>query len=294
VLIHFRQGRVFLAAAGLVLSAAPAHAIFDDLEVGPRARALGGSYAGLSEDATGVHYNPAGLVRMTDYDFYATLFYPYDQRFLLVNAVSVAIPAGTWGTVGVGYTDFRVEYQDVTLSVERTFTVAHGIRLMEDLTSSLAFGYALHVYNLDYPTVSVSGVDLGSETTVGLDIGFAARLYDRTTAGVYFTNVNNPEMGDPVATDLPQRVSGGIAYRPYDGVVTAVEIEKELGEDIQYHGGVEFRVADPLALRFGASSHPNLFDVGAGLHYGNAQVDLTYTHHPVLDHTLHYGVGLRF
>lgn len=293
-LIHFRRGGAFLCVVGFVLGAAPAHAIFDDLELSPRARGLGGSYAGLSGDAAGVHYNPAGLVNVTDYDFYASLFYPHDQRFLLVNTVAVAIPAGNWGTVGFGYTDFRVDYKGTTLSIERTVTFAHGIQLMEDISSSLAFGYALHVYNLDYPTVSVSGLDLGSETTVGLDIGFTARLRERTTAGVFFTNVNNPEMGDPVATDLPQRVSGGFAYRPYEGVITTAEVEKELGEEVQYRGGAEFRIADPLVLRFGASSKPNLFDIGMGLTYSSAKIDITYTHHPVLDQTLHYGLGLRF
>lgn len=291
---RIRRGRVLLPIACLVLGAAPAHAVFDDLELSPRARGLGGSYAGLSADAAGVHYNPAGLSDVKDYDFYTSLFFPFDQRFLRVNATSVAIPAGSWGTVGFGYTDFRVDYQGTVLSIERTLSFAHGFRLMEDISSSLSFGYAVRVYNLDYPTVSVSGLDLGSATAVGLDLGFTARLRDRTTAGVYFTNVNNPEIGDPVATDLPQRVSGGFAYRPYEGVITTAGVEKQLGEDVQFRGGMEFQIVDELALRFGASSKPNLFDVGAGLTYSKAKIDFTFTHHPVLDYTLHYGVGLRF
>ena len=180
------------------------------------------------------------------------------------------------------------------LSIERTISFAHGIRLMEDISSSLSFGYAVRIFNLDYPTASVGGLDLGSATTVGLDLGFTATLRERTTAGVYFTNVNNPELGDPVATDLPQRVSGGFAYRPYDGVITTAEVEKQLGQDVQFRGGMEFQVVEELALRFGASSQPNLFDVGAGLSYSRAQIDFTFTHHPVLKYTRHYGVGLRF
>lgn len=291
---RIRRGRTLLPIACLVLGAAPAHAVFDDLELSPRARGLGGSYAGLSGDAAGVHYNPAGLVSVSDYDFYTSMFYPFDQRFLRVNTVAAAIPAGSWGTVGFGYTDFRVDYQGAVLSIERTVSFAHGIRLMEDISSSLSFGYAVRVFNLDYPTTSVGGLDLGSATTVGLDLGFTATLRDRTTAGVTFTNVNNPEMGDPVATDLPQRVSGGFAYRPYDGVVTTAEIEKQVGQDVQFRGGMEFQVVEELALRFGASSKPNLFHVGAGLSYSRAKIDVTFTHHPVLDYTLHYGVGLRF
>jgi len=270
-----------------------AHAVFDDLELSARARGLGGSYAGLSDRADGVFYNPAGLVNVTDYDFTASLFELFNLSFLRVNAFAVAVPTERWGTFGIGYADLRVEYENTTLSIERTVTASHGIMLMEDLSSSLALGYSVNVYNVDYPTVSVTGLDLGSETTFGLDVGFLAKLQERTTAGVFYKNLNNPEIG-VAATDLPQRISGGLAYRPYDGVITAAEVEKELGEAIQFHGGVEFEVAEPLRLRFGAQTKPNLFDAGVALAYRNLVVDVAYTHHPVLDATLHYGLGIRF
>ncbi len=272
----------------------PAHAVFDDLELGPQARGLGGCASGLSHDATGIAYNPAGLHALERRDFYASMFQPFGAEFTRANFFAFAMPTKKWGSFGVGYTDFRVEYQDVTLSVERSFTVSHAFLAMEDVSSSLAFGYSLNVYNLDYPTVSVSGFDLGSETAFGVDVGVQARLHERTTAGVFAKNVNNPQVGDPVANDLPQRISGGIAYRPYDGVITAAEIEKTIGEDVQIHGGLEFEVAEPLVLRAGAQTKPSLFDVGAGIRYRNVLVDVTYTHHPVLDATLRYGLGVRF
>lgn len=287
--------RVVPAVAGLWLGlAAPAHAVFDDLEMSPRARALGGAYAGLSEDAQAIYYNPAGLAALDGRDLRGTVFQPYGLGFHQANAVAFAMPFADLGTFAVGYADYRAEWEGAVLSIERTFTFGHGVTLMEDLSSGLAFGYNINLYNLDYPTPSVSGFDLGSQYAVGVDVGFVATLRERTTAGIFAKNLNNPTVGDPVEDDLPQRVSGGIAYRPYDGVVTAVEMEKELGEKVQFHGGVEFHVADPLALRFGAQTQPNLFDVGAGLDWRQVRVDLTYTHHPVLDGTVRYGLGLKF
>ncbi|MGH2570024.1 MAG: hypothetical protein ACRDGR_02280 [bacterium] len=290
------RAAALLLASALWLAFVPAASakLFDEYELSARARAHGGSYAGLSGDAAGVYYNPAGLVNLSGLDVQASLFEPWGADFMQVNQIAIARPAGRWGTFGIGYSDFKVRYQDVTLSVERTVTLAHGFTAMEDLSSSLSVGWALNLYNLDYPTPSVSGYDLGSETTFGLDLGVFTSLHERTTAGVYFTNVNNPEMGDPVARDLPQGARGGVAYRPYDGVVTAFEIGKQLGEEIRYFGGMEFQVAEPLALRFGAQSKPNLLNVGVGLHYANLTLDVAYTHHPVLDPTLHYGLALRF
>ncbi len=293
--INQRMTAALLVALGLGLGFAPqADAVFDDLEVGPRARGLGGSYAGLSDDATGLFYNPAGLVGVESMDAYLSVFRPFNYGFSQASVAALAIPTEDWGTIAIGYSGFRVDYEGTVLSAEHTFTLGQSLMLMEDLSSSLAFGYAVNVFYLDYPTLSVGGYDLGSETTYGIDIGFQARLRDRTTAGVFVKNLNNPAIGDPVESDLPQRISGGMAYRPYDGVVTAVEVEKEVGEDIQFHGGVEFRIAEPLVLRFGAQSKPNLFDAGAGIAYRDVKIDFTYTHHPVLDATFHYGLGLRF
>jgi len=290
------SGATALAGVVLALGLAPAAraAFFDEEELSARARALGGSYSALSGDAAGVHYNPAGLVDLPGIDVQASTFDPWGAAFARVSELAAAMPTERWGTFGVGYSDFKVRYQDVTLSVERTVTLSHGFTVMEDLSSMLAFGWSLNLYNLDYPTPSVSGYDLGSETTFGLDLGVFARLRQRTTGGVYFTNVNNPEMGDPVSSDLPQGVRGGVAYRPYDGVVTTFDIGKQIGQDIRYFGGIEFRVAEPLHLRFGAQSKPNLLNVGIGLNYSNLKLDIAYSHHPVLDPTLHYGLGLRF
>ncbi|MDP6528299.1 MAG: hypothetical protein QF819_10100 [Gemmatimonadota bacterium] len=294
-MIRFRSGRCLLTALLLVvLQAASAGAVFDDLEVSPRARGLGGCYAGLSSEATGVFYNPAGLVNTEGRNAYLSMFRPFDMPFSRVNLFAYSTPVQGWGTVGVGYSDFRVDYLDTVLEVERTLTFSHAFDLMRDLSSGLAFGYSVNIYNLDYPTVSVTGFDLGSETTVGLDIGFVAQLRERTTAGFFVENLNNPSMGDPVGVDLPQRVSGGMAYRPYDGVITAFEVEKQLGQEIQFHGGMEFEVSKPLVIRVGAQTKPNLLDVGVGLNFGMAKLDVTYTHHPVMDATIHYGLGLHF
>jgi hypothetical protein len=291
---HLSGAVLPLAIAVLAAAATPALAVFDDLEHSLRARALGGAYAGLSDDASAVFYNPAGLASLHARSFEGTFFEPYNLGFQKANAFAVAVPTGQWGTFAVGYSDFRVDYLGATLSIEQTFSFSQAIQLMQDIESALSFGYNLNVYRLDYPTRSVSGVDLGSENALGIDIGFQAKLRDRTTAGIFAKNINAPTMGDPVQSDLPQRVSGGVAYRPYDGVITVAEMEKELGQEVQFHGGVEFRVVEPLTLRFGAQTKPNLFDVGVGLEYSQVTLDFTFTNHPVLDETFRYGVGIRF
>ena len=48
-----------LLAGAMLLAASPGHAVFDKIELSPRARALSGAYAGLSDEAAGIFYNPA-------------------------------------------------------------------------------------------------------------------------------------------------------------------------------------------------------------------------------------------
>ena len=102
------------AALAAFALAAPAHAIFDNLELSPRARALGGSYSGLSADATGIAYNPAGLSALEERDVHVSTFAPFGADFARVNFVAIAFPTPKWGTFGAGYSDFRVDYQDAT------------------------------------------------------------------------------------------------------------------------------------------------------------------------------------
>ena len=51
-----------LVVAWMVLAAAPARAVFEDLDYSPRARALGGCYTAIADDSMALLYNPAALV----------------------------------------------------------------------------------------------------------------------------------------------------------------------------------------------------------------------------------------
>ncbi len=267
-------------------------AVFDDLEPSARARALSGAYAAITSNNDAMFYNPAGLARTNNYGLTISYYRPYGAEFFNTTTAGLSLPLGKYGTMGLSMTNFGVKYDGTDLSKEATYSLGHGIKLMEDIHSSLSFGYSMQLYSLSYPTESVSGIDLGSAMTYGFDIGAQATLRKRTYIAIYAHNLNSPQIGKNYLHNLPRKVTFAIAYEPYSGVISTCDIEKELGkEHIQMHAGLEFKIIDYLALRFGTKSNPNTFSGGLGINYNGINVDYAYSTHSVLGGTHHFGLS---
>jgi hypothetical protein len=281
-----------LAVAGLCL-AATARAAFEDIEVSPRARAMGGAWTALRDDAYAVFHNPAALAWAGRVAAGASNVRPFGYDFSSQNtgAAAFALP-GRWGGLGTGIRRFGVDYAGETLLRENTFTFAHGFHLRRDRQSELAVGWAVGWYSLDFGR-SVTGLEPGEASTVGLSFGAVAVVRERTRVGFHALHLNNPNIGDRDQEELRRRVSAGVSHAPYPGVETVLEIADELGEAVQYRGGVEFELADFVWARAGIKSDPSVFTAGVGLRWTGFQLDYGFsTGGGVLAETHHLGVGV--
>jgi hypothetical protein len=280
-------------AALLVPCAAHAEGVFDNLILSPRARAMGGAFVAVADDETAIFTNPAGLADQTAigvYGSYVDLFgYPYFD----LGSVSAVMPT-SYGTVGAGFRMFKVQHNDVDREKEYTFSLGHGFSLMQDVHSSLAFGYAANLYGLSFEAPSVSGEDLGSANAVGFDVGVLGTLRGRTRFGFFMKNINNPKMGESDTEDLPQWFTAGVAYSPYGGVTTALEMQKQDDEDIRACFGVESEVTDFITVRAGLQNNPNRVSAGFGAKWQKVRVDYSYTSHATLPGSHHFGLGVSF
>ncbi len=276
-----------------VVAAVPAWAAFENVMVSPRARAMGDAGVAVPDAPFATYLNPAGLA---DQEASGQVGLSYVRPFgldfhdLYYAGVAVRLPDGA-GNLGVGFRQYSVEYQDVDLQTESTLTLAHGLSLYEDLHSSVAIGYGLNFYRLEFGE-TVSGFDPGNEVTLGVDVGLVAVLHDRTRVGLLIHNLNSPHIGED-EEEIPQRLHGGFAYEPYTGVITTVEAEAMPGEDTQWRGGLEMEVVTGFALRAGIMTNPNKLTAGfgyashgVGLHYGFS------TGGGVLDSTHQFGLTL--
>ncbi len=270
-----------------------ARAAFEPLEVDPRARAMGGAYTAMGGGHLALFHNPAGLETTTELNLGVSYVQPYSTSFLKMTAAGVAgrLP-GKWGSLGVGFRHLGTDYQDVSLETENTFSLGHAFQLYEDISSTLAIGYNVNVFSLEYGP-SVTGLDPGSATSFGVDFGARVTMRNRTAVGFMVQNINNPTIGDVDVEELPRRVTGGVAYFPYAGVVTTLDMDAMLGEKTRFRGGSQFDLTDYGRLRFGIATDPNIFSAGIGVHYKGVSFDYGFSSGPgPLDESHQIGVSL--
>jgi hypothetical protein len=279
----------------LVFNQTSVAGLFDDRYPSARATAMGGSGVAVANDLWAAYYNPAGLPQLEKVSIGTSYLRLFNVSFLsnFFGVVNYPLP-GKYGTASVNFQYFGVNYKDQNLSGEYTFAFSHGFYLLKDIHSSLSFGYSVKGYHWSLGE-SLEWGSLGSATTFGLDVGLLASIYTRTFIGVYLLNINTPQIGAYTKHDLPQRVVVGLAYQPYDGVTTSIDFNRTIGRgEMQVWGGAEFRILSRLDLRFGATTNPNRFSAGLGLHIAQFILDYALLTHSELGESHQIGLGIEF
>jgi len=279
---------VLLLCLGLTAGAAWGY-VFDSIDVSSKARGMGAAWVASADDATAIFYNPACLTGVEATNIYASMLRPNSQSFETLTYFAYSMPIGRRQYAGISFRSFGVEYQGVDLMDEWTFSLAYALSVMEDIHSSLHLGGVFNLYTLDFGRTST--VDLGTETTFGLDIGVLGILRDRTRLGILLKNINEPSVGAITREPLPQWLSVGVAYQPYYGVVTELDLRALRGEDVEVHMGMQFMATDFLKLRFGFQTEPNSLTGGFSIGHMGFHLDYAYSSHAVLPGTHH--IALR-
>ncbi len=291
-----RRLTIFLVIAALGLSAGDAAALFETSQVSPRARAMGETGVAAPDAAWAPFLNPAALGTAVGGEVAVAYQQPFRLDFNKFVAVGASLPFDTpYGRFGIGLTNYSVSWEGVTLDRETRLTFAHGLDLYHDMHSRVAVGWSANVYRVEFADsygdgTEGSGLDPGSDATVGFDLGLQITLHRRTKLAVHTVNMNGPRIGVD-NEELAQRVVGGISYEPYDGVTTTFEVDNELGEDVVYKGGVETWVVPQFALRAGVATNPNRLTAGFGYSLKGFSLDYGFsTGGGTLDSTHQFGL----
>jgi len=291
--------KYILISLFLIVACSQLLAVFDDYEPSTRARGLGGAFTALSDDATGIFYNPAGLrFAGNNINLSYTERFGFDFSEMGAAAMSMDLPK-KFGVLGFGMMSHSVEYKDVDLMSELQISLAHSFTIMEDIHSSLHFGYAANVYNLGFGEYvdeadEMNNVDFGEQTTFGLNIGAMAILRERTRLAFTASNINNPKFGKSNEEDIPRKLAVAVAYEPYQGICTTLELKKGVGEDTQVRAGTEVEVHKYFTMRVGVGNNPSRYSMGFKVQAYNVVIDYAFNTHAVLDMTHQFGIGYRF
>ncbi|RMH63023.1 MAG: hypothetical protein D6677_08375 [Calditrichaeota bacterium] len=267
---------------------------FDDRTPSARASAMSNAFVAVANDAWAAYYNPAGLAQVNGMQVGAAYHRPFGYSFFNTVFGAAVIPlSAQYGTAGVIVDNFGVNYKGETLSQETTVGIAHGIYLLNDIHTTLSVGYNLKYYYWKLGQ-SVEGRELGAAGTVGLDVGLMASIYKRTYLGVTVFNFNSPNIGVGGNSTLQRRIVVGAAYRPYSGLTTTLAMDKTINLPAMIEAGFEFNLMDVLDLRFGASTQPNRFSAGLGVHYAGFRLDYGFRNHPTLAETHSFSLMYAF
>ncbi|MDK9700342.1 MAG: hypothetical protein OEM52_09380 [bacterium] len=294
--MHIATKRIYLGLFVLLSLATVGWAqVSTDIEPPqPRLAAIGATVA-LAGDPAMAFINPAGLITLKNPSGGFAFTKPYGVGFMNLYGAAGAYPLPKeWGVASIAVLNSGVSYRGESLSNETALSLAHAFYMQRDMNTDLAFGYALKVMSQSFG-MSINGTSLGSATVVGLDAGVRATLWQRTRIGMRVSNLNHPTLSGVVEHDLPTVVNAGVAYSPYRGVLTAIELERTLGQEQLLKGGVELEVDRHLDLRMGIRSNPNRIALGFGVkNILGFRVDYTYLTHPSLPATHLFGLGYGY
>lgn len=98
------------------------YAAFEDLSVGARAMGMGGAFTGISDDASGLFYNPAGIVQLKRPEIIGTASYLFpgsaDSFYGYLGFVYPILKAGYFGASILGRgVNIKGRYGDTTFGI---------------------------------------------------------------------------------------------------------------------------------------------------------------------------------
>lgn len=297
-----------LAAAGwpgesLALDDGGGRSIFAD-GAGNRALSMGGAFGAISDDASAVLWNPAGLGIMQRYEFQAThtnlIGFGFSEQY-----ASMVVPSWRFGVWSITYRHFGVDgieqrddrnllLADDLANTESELTLAFSRELSP--AWSLGGGLKLRSQQLVGHSDSGLGLDLGVMVRPLVAVGSPVSWADDLSVGVAIRNAVKPTLRlveDSVPDPTGLRVA--TAYRRVLGrqqsVQAAVDYEKTQENNGRWHAGLEVVVLPQLALRTGVNN--GTWVAGAGVRWRGIGVDYSFEDlSPVDIHRV--GVSMQF
>jgi hypothetical protein len=276
----------------MLMIGVPLNGAFEDLKTGTRPAGLGGAFTALSNDHNASFWNPAGLSDLESPEMFST----YKRLFAVVNhfTFSACMPTryGGFG-LAVRETSVKGDYTDgsgavieeqTTLEAERALLLSHGFHLMEEVS----FGYNVVAYQ-------VQNIRFDNCLAFGADVGMLMEVYQRWQFGFFFRNLNSPTIGETFQYALPEEISLGIAYIPFEQVITLLDFEKQFGYEINVKMGTEVVIIDELLiLRGGIETEPVDISLGFGTGYRNLKLNYAFRTHSTLPLTHLVEAGWKF
>lgn len=177
---------------------------FLQIPVGARPEAMGGAIIGLSDDASSVFWNPAGIVKVNNFQ----AFFSYIDWFNMfdVNAASAVYNAGDAGTFAASILVLSTEKMEITTETQPNGTG----RFFDAADLAIGISYARYLTDRFNAGVTIKYIHqrIWNETSSGvaLDIGTQYRLdFQNLTIAMSMSNFGSDMRYDGPDLDFTYR-----------------------------------------------------------------------------------------
>ncbi len=234
---------------------------------GARPTSMGGC-AVVNEDVWGTFHNQASLVHIEAIS--AAVF--YENRFMLKElsdrGATLAVPLKN-SAFGLSYRSFGYN----------AFNHAKaGLSYALKLSSKFSFGIQFNYHTLRL------GENYGTTTKISFEGGFLYRYNTKLSLAAHVLNPTRTQIADFNNERLPTLLRLGAGYKFSDKVVLNAEVKKPSDAAASIHGGLEYWVANEVAIRVGFNSL-NTFSFGFGWKLKMLQIDAAAGFNSVLGFT---------
>ena len=263
---------------------------------GSKATAMSGAITSGPGGSWNIFHNPAQLSDLSGIHLINGYSKIYNLDFLPYYNMGIS-----YNSYSINFEKLSTDINGTELSSETVIGISKGINIYKDNQSTLQSGirFNLYQYNLGYSSGlegdGSSGYSLGSYSGFGVDIGFQGVLYNKYYIAYYLQNINSPNIGYGVGSDLPKSISIGLSYRPYEELLTSLDFNQLSGHtDSEIRFGIEHTITDDLILRVGIQNNPNRFSAGFAYNIFNTEIAYSFITHHIMPTTHQLSIGFQF
>jgi len=264
---------------------------------GPKAIALGKTFAALADDGSSLFWNPAGLTQLKKNEVFlmhAIVFEDRQQNFFSLSypLPHITVSAGwlRFGVSDIQERDTQGQLLGTFSDAENLFLLGAGMSVLDQAGLSVRAGLAgrYFYHSLFNYHGSGFGVDAGGMLTYGLT-GFIKRIGVAAVVQNIGASIKwNTDSGHKDNVPLGVRL-GAVAEASIVPALVTIDLEKNQYQNMRVHAGVEY-TWQVLALRIGVNNKK--FTAGAGvlvnLEMLEVGVDYAYTTDDISEKALHF------
>jgi len=242
---------------------------FDDIPIGARARAMGGAYTAVCDDASGIYWNPSSLGRIHKSELDGFDEDLYSLGLINYSFLGFVYPGLGDGAMGFGWTRLgTTQSANIQNYAENTYIISYG----QPISRRAYVGASVKFFSVDY---DVKAAGYGADAAVSYDI-----MPERMSAAFVWQNVNRPEIRwDSGAVDnLDSVFRLGFDYKIAAVHTFSVDASQKYGHETEYSLGWESLLFSRIvAVRVGGNEIDGVLNpaAGVGLHFGRIKLDCT-------------------